>query len=104
MSRVCHLEAPKNGVSCDVTPEQLVALQEPLAQLAQLVGALRAMRKGDIADLYHEPGRGLVMQVSGTLRGDPVPSDDPFAAVLVSLVGKRPCDERLKAGLLGLKG
>jgi len=91
-------------VSRDGTLEQLVALQLPLAQFAEVVGELREMHKGDIVDLDHEPGRGLVMQVSGTLRGDPVPSDDPFAAVLVSLVGKRPCDERLKAGLLGLKG
>jgi len=96
--------APKNGVSCDVTPEQLKALQEPLARFAQLVGALREMRKGDIVDLDHEPGRGLVMQVNGTLRGDPVPGDDPFAAVLASFVGKRPLRREAESRAAGAKG
>lgn len=97
-------KALNKGVARNVTPEQLAALQGPLAQHAQLVGELRELRKGDGVDLDHEPGRGLVMQVNGTLRGNAVPSDDLFAAVLASFVGKRPFDERLKAGLLGRKG
>jgi len=98
------VKALNKGVARNVTPQELTALQDGLAQFARQVGALGQVKTGDVVNLDHEPGRGLLMRVNGTLRGDPIAGDDLFAAVLRSFVGQRPFDEKLKAGLLGRKG
>ena len=98
------VKALNKGVARNVTPQELAALQDGLAQFARQVGALKQVKTGDVVNLDHEPGRGLLMRVNGTLRGDPIGGDDLFAAVLRSFVGQRPFDEKLKAGLLGRKG
>jgi hypothetical protein len=98
------VKALNKGVARNVTPQELAALQDGLAQFARQVGALKQVKTGDVVNLDHEPGRGLLMRVNGTLRGDAIAGDDLFAAVLRSFVGQRPFDEKLKAGLLGRKG
>lgn len=97
------VKALNKGVSRNVTPEQLAALQDAQAQFARQVGELREVRKGDVINLDLEPGRGLVMHVNGKLQDDPVPGEHLYAAVLKSFVGQRPYDEKLKAGLLDRK-
>ncbi len=97
------VKALNKGVTRNSTAQELAVLKAPLAQLARQVGALGQVRQGDVIDLDHQPGEGLAMRVNGTLRGDPVPGDALFAAVLRSFVGDRPYDQKLKAGLLGRK-
>ncbi len=97
------VKALNKGVARNITPEQLAAMKDRLEIFARQVSALREVKTGDVVNLDHEPGRGLSLRVNGTLRGDTVPGDDLFAAVLRSFVGQRPYDEKLKAGLLGQK-
>jgi Chalcone isomerase-like len=97
------VKAVNKGVARNVTPHELAALQDRLAQFARQVGALGQVKTGDVVNLDHEPGRGLTMSVNGTLRGELIAGDEMFAAVLKSFVGLRPYDEKLKAGLLGRK-
>jgi Chalcone isomerase-like len=97
------VKALNKGVTRNSTAQEMATLKAPLAQFARQVGALKQVRAGDVVDLDHEPGLGLVMRVNGTLRGDRVPGDALFAAVLRSFVGERPYDPKLKAGLLGHK-
>ena len=97
------VKALNKGVTRNSTAQELAVLKAPLAQFARQVGALGQVRQGDVIDLDHQPGEGLAMRVNGTLRGDPVPGDALFAAVLRSFVGDRPYDQKLKAGLLGRK-
>lgn len=97
------VKALNKGVARNSTEQEMAGLKAPLEQFARQVGALGQVRAGDVVDLDHEPGLGMAMRVNGTLRGDRVPGDDLFAAVLRSFVGDRPYDPKLKAGLLGRK-
>ena len=97
------VKALNKGVARNSTEQEMAVLNAPLAQFARQVGALGQVRVGDVVDLDHEPGQGLAMRVNGTLRGDVVPGDALFAAVLRSFVGDRPYDQKMKAGLLGRK-
>ncbi len=97
------VKALNKGVTRNSTDEEMSELKAPLEQFARQVGALGQVRSGDVVDLDHEPGQGMAMRVNGTLRGDRVPGDALFAAVLRSFVGDRPYDPKLKAGLLGRK-
>lgn len=97
------VKALNKGVTRNASEQEMAGLAAPLAQFARQVGALGQVREGDVVDLDHEPGQGMVMRVNGKLRGDLVPGDALFAAVLRSFVGERPYDKKMKAGLLGRK-
>jgi Chalcone isomerase-like len=95
-------KAVRKGVARNVTAGQLQALQPRLDQFGAQVDALAKLRTGDVVDLDHEPGEGTAMRLNGTLRGRVIEGDDFFVAVLLSFLGDRPYDPKLKAGLLGL--
>lgn len=97
------VKALNKGVTRNAPAQELQFLQPGLLQLDQMIGGLGKVRTGDVVDLDHEPGRGLVMRVNGTLRGDAVGGDAMFPALLRAFVGDLPYDEKLKAGLLGHK-
>lgn len=97
------VKALNKGVTRNASEQEMAVLAAPLAQFARQVGALGQVREGDVVDLDHEPGQGMVMRVNGKLRGDLVPGDALFPAVLKSFVGERPYDKKMKAGLLGRK-
>ena len=95
-------KAVHKGVARNVTANQLQALQQRLDQFGAQVDALGKLHAGDVVDLDHEPGQGTAMRLNGTLRGRTIAGDDFFVALLLSFVGDRPYDKKLKAGLLGL--
>jgi hypothetical protein len=97
------VKALNKGVARNVSPQELQALEPGLQQFDAMISALGKVRTGDVVDLDHEPGRGLVMRVNGTLRGDAVAGEAMFPALLRAFVGDKPYDDKLKAGLLGRK-
>ena len=94
------VKAFRKGVERNASATELPQLAERMASFEALVGSLGQVRKGDLVNLDHEPGRGTVFSVNGTLRGEAIAGDDFFAALLRSFVGDRPYDSKLKAGLL----
>jgi Chalcone isomerase-like len=95
-------KAMRKGVARNVTAGQLQALQQRLDQFGVQVDSLGKLHAGDVVDLDHEPGEGTAMRLNGTLRGRTIVGDDFFVALLLSFVGEKPYDKKLKAGLLGL--
>jgi hypothetical protein len=91
------------GVSRNAPPDELPRLRERMDRFKRLIDAVGKVRKGDVVDLDFDPARGTVFIVNGTLRGEPIPGDDFYSALLRSFVGDRPYDQRLRAGLLGQK-
>jgi hypothetical protein len=89
------------GVSRNTPAAQLAGLLERMQQFERHIDAIGQIHKGDIVDLDLDPARGLVMLLNGTLRGQPVAGADLYASLLLSFIGERPFDEKLKAGLLG---
>lgn len=95
-------KAVHKGVARNVSVAQLQALQVRLDQFGAQVDALGQLKSGDVVDLDHEPGRGMAMKLNGTLRGVAIQGDDFYVALLLSFLGERPYDPKLKASLLGL--
>lgn len=89
------------GVSRNVAADEVPRLAARMETFEALVRSLGTVRKGDTVDLDLDPARGLLFGLNGTLRGEPVPGEDFYAALLRSFVGEKPYDQRLKAGLLG---
>lgn len=90
------------GVPRNVGSAELLALQTRLDLFGAQIASLNKVRLGDVIDLDHAPGQGMAMRVNGKLHSHAIEGDDFFPAVLLSFVGQRPYDDKLKAGLLGL--
>lgn len=63
--------------------------------------AVGTVTKGSVVDLDYLPGRGLQFSMGSQPRGELIPGEDLYAAVLRIFLGDKPVDARLKAGLLG---
>lgn len=89
------------GVARNTPAAEMAGLRERMARFDALIGGLGQVRKGDLIDLDFVPSRGLVLAVNGHVRGEPIPGDDLYAALLRIFVGERPVDKEMKVGLLG---
>lgn len=97
-------KAFRKGVARNVTPAELARLAPRMDRFAAAIGAVGTVRQGDVVDLDLDPGHGTRFALNGTLRADIGGDDGFYAALLLSFVGDRPYDERLRAGLLGQGG
>lgn len=95
-------KAVQKGVARNVSATELLALQDRLNAFGVQVAALGTVRLGSVVDLDHVPGQGMAMRLNGKLAGGAAVGDEFFVAVLLSFLGDRPYDKKLKAGLLGL--
>ncbi len=98
------VKALKKGVERNTPAAEWASLQPSLQRFGDQISALGRVRKGDRVDLDLDPARGLLFAVNGTLRGEPVPGDALFNALLRAFVGEHPYDDKLKAGLLAGPG
>lgn len=94
-------KAVRKGIDRNTPAPQAAALRERTERFVRLIDALGTVRDKDVVDLDFDPARGLVLSVNGTPRGEPVPGEDFYAAVLRSFVGDVPYDTAMRAGLLG---
>lgn len=97
-------KAFRKGMERNSEPEERARLAERITRFEAQINALGTVRKGDTVDLDLDPARGTLFGLNGTLRGEVVPGDDFYAALLRSFVGEKPYDNKLKAGLLGRPG
>jgi Chalcone isomerase-like len=94
-------KAVRKGIARNIPAGGSAPFNERLERFVKLIDGLDKVRAKDVVNLDFEPGRGLVMYVNATLRGEPIPGDDFYAALLRSFVGDVPYDEKMRAGLLG---
>jgi hypothetical protein len=95
------VKALRKGIDRNTPEDQRAKLLERVERFAALILANGAVKKGDVIDLDWDPGRGMLFSRNGTLRGDPIPGTDFYAALLLSFIGEKPYDDALKLGLLG---
>lgn len=69
--------------------------------LARQIRALGKFRDTDVVDLDYAPAKGMQLRLNGQTKGDAVPGDELFAAILSIYIGERPVDRKLKPALLG---
>ena len=94
-------KAVRKGVSRNLPASDPAGLNDRLERFVKAIDALGKVRAKDVVNLDFEPGRGLAMYVNATVRGEPIPGDDFYAALLRSFIGDVPYDEKMRAGLLG---
>lgn len=94
-------KAVRKGVSRNLPAGDAVGLNDRLERFVKAIEALGKVRAKDVVNLDFEPGRGLAMYVNATVRGEPIPGDDFYAALLRSFIGDVPYDVKMRAGLLG---
>ena len=95
------VKAFDKGIQRNHDEAEQAALRDRGARFDQLVASLGQLKKGDVVDLDYLPARGLVLSLNGKPRGDAIPGEDFYAALLKIFIGRVPVDARLKAGLLG---
>lgn len=83
------------------TEAERTVLKERVELFDRNLALIGKVRKGDVLDLDSIPGKGLVISVNGSPRGQVVPGEDLYASLMKVFVGDRPVDRKLKAGLLG---
>ncbi len=89
------------GLPRNSEPALAPQLAERQAQLAARIAALDTLHETDTIDLDFDPARGLLFKLNGKLRGEPIPGEDFYSALLRVFIGDHPSDTKLKVGLLG---
>lgn len=98
------VKAIDKGFARNTPVAEQPALNERREAFNRQVLAVEKVKKGDVVNLDFVPGRGLQFTLNGQPRGDMIPGEDLYAAVLRIFIGERPVDARLKSGLLGGAG
>jgi hypothetical protein len=86
----------KNNSEAEVT-----RMQARLDQLKATMTSFGTVRKGTSIQLNFVPGAGTRTLVEGQQKGQDIPGEDFYAAVLKIWLGNKPVDGSLKDGLLG---
>ena len=89
------------GLPRNSEPALATQLADRQANLAARIAALETLHEGDTIDLDYDPAQGLLFKLNGKLRGEPIPGEDFYGALLRVFIGDHPSDTKLKAGLLG---
>jgi hypothetical protein len=89
------------GLPRNSEPALAEKLADRQALLAGRIAALETLHETDTIDLDFDPAQGLLFKLNGKLRGEPIPGDDFYGALLRVFIGDHPSDTKLKAGLLG---
>lgn len=95
------VKAVRKGVTRNVQPDELARLEDRLHAFELIVDGIGQVRRGDIVDLDLDPAQGLRLLHNGRQRGEPLRGGDFYAALLLSFVGQRPYDRKLRDGMLG---
>lgn len=95
------VKAFHKGIERNNPPARVAELAERMARFDALLRAIGRVKKRDVIDLDWLPDRGLQLALNGQRRGEPIPGDDLYAALLGIFIGEHPVDARLKTGLLG---
>ncbi|MFN3566403.1 MAG: chalcone isomerase family protein [Burkholderiaceae bacterium] len=91
-----------DGLKANHTEQQLAALKAQADALTANLRAIGEAKKGDAIFFEFTPEAGTRIVVNGQPRGNPIPGEDFFAAVLRIWLGHRPADADLKKGMLGV--
>jgi hypothetical protein len=97
-------KAFKNGVLRNASPAEQALLAVRMGRFEAQVRATAKVRQGDVINLDFDPQQGTSFSVNGTLRGEAIGGADFYAALLLTFVGDKPFDTKLRAGLLGNPG
>lgn len=90
-----------DGLKANHSEQQLAAVKAQTDALTATLKAIGEAKKGDAIFFEFTPEAGTRVLVNGQPRGDPIPGEEFFTAVLRIWLGNRPADADLKKGMVG---
>lgn len=94
-------EALNDGLRKNHSDAQLTGFKAQIETLNANLKAAGEAKKGDVIQLEFLPDTGTRVTVNGQVRGNAIPGEDFYTAVLRIWLGDKPVDADLKKGLLG---
>jgi hypothetical protein len=91
--------ALNDGLRANHTEAQVAALKSQIDTLNANLKAVGEAKKGDVIHFEYLPESGTRVTVNGQARGNPIPGEDFFTAVLRIWIGDKPVDADLKKGM-----
>jgi hypothetical protein len=95
------MNALRDKLSSDLTPAEMKAMQASLGQINEIMHAVKTLKKGQVVALDFLTGQGTRVVVNGEVRGNYIPGDDFYRALLSGWIGDNPVSDKLKRALLG---
>lgn len=90
-----------DGIRKNYKDEQLDPLRDRMDVFDAQLKALNGVEKGDTIDLDFQPASGTHLSINGKARGEAIPGEDFYVALLKMFIGERAVDKGLRAALLG---
>ena len=91
--------ALNDGLRANHTEAQVAALKPQIDTLNASLKAVGEAKKGDVIHIEYLPASGTRVTVNGQPRGNAIPGEDFFTAVLRIWIGDKPVDADLKKGM-----
>lgn len=91
--------ALNDGLRANHTEAQVAALKPQIDTLNASLKAVGEAKKGDVIHFEYLPASGTRVTVNGQPRGNAIPGEDFFTAVLRIWIGDKPVDADLKKGM-----
>lgn len=95
------VKALNEGLRENHSETQMQLLSYRVAQLERTMSQLGTAQRGDIINFDFTPNGGTAVTLNGIPRGQAIPGEDFYQAVLRIFLGEHPVDRNLKRGLLG---
>jgi len=95
------VDALTDGIRANSPPEERQALKDRLEELRATLLAIRKGEEGDVITFDWRPELGTLVSVNGEAKGEAIPGDDVYRALLKVWLGDRPVSAGLKKALLG---
>ncbi len=94
-------EALNDGLRKNHSEAQFAGFKAQIEALNASLKAAGEAKKGDVIHLEFTPDAGTRVSVNGQAKGNAIPGEDFYAAVMRIWLGDKPVDGSLKKGLLG---
>lgn len=95
------VKALNEGLRENHSEMQMQLLSDRVTQLERTMTQLGTAQRGDIINFDFTPEGGTAVTLNGIPRGQAIPGEDFYQAVLRIFLGEHPVDRSLKRGLLG---
>jgi hypothetical protein len=94
------IEALQQGLEKNLKASELASLQAKITAFENIMDGLKKASEGDRLDLDFIPGTGTKIRLNGQEKGNPIPGEDFYRALLMIWLGEEPAQGSLKQELL----
>jgi Chalcone isomerase-like len=90
-----------NRIADGSQPAEMAVMKTRMADLDKIIDAEGTIQRGGTISLDYIPGKGTVIRVNDVAKGNPIPGEDFYNALLKIWLGERAKSKTLRDALLG---